>query len=126
MTPNPEKPNEKIPLESLHPDFSISVGGSWMWNRNPSLYMEHVDRKVMFFFSAEDLAKLGDCPSVAKIGNNLDTETATQYPYTAFVYGNQNNSDDLVSFARKFSNPQMIESLTSTWVSRQNAKVTKL
>ena len=126
MTPNPETSNENIPLESLHPDFHSSVGGGWVWNRNPLLYMEHVDRKAMFFFSADDLAQLGDCPSVAKIGNNLDPETATQYPYIAFVYGNKNNVDELVSFARRFSNPQLIEGLTSSWVRRQNAKVTKL
>ncbi len=117
---------EDTPLESLHPDFHISVGGKWLWNKNPSLHEGGVDRKVMFQFGADDADKLKDCPSVAKIGINQNPETSIHYPYIGFIYGNAENVSDLMNFGRQFRESQIIEGLTDTWVSKENAKITKL
>lgn len=121
-----EKPHERAPLESLHPDFSVSVGGNWIWNKNPALHIEHPDRKVMFIFDETDCSKFDRCPSIAKIGRNQELNTATQYPYIAFVYGTKANESELITFAQQFTNPQLIEGLTSTWVSKEHATITDL
>lgn len=121
-----EKSGENISLESLHHDFFVNVGGDWLWNKNPALYMGEVDRKVLFLFNEYDSEHLNECPFVAKIGKNVDVDTNSKYNFIGFAYGDKSASEDLKVFARRFEKSQMIEGLTDTWVSKQNAKITDL
>jgi len=126
MSLETEKPRENIPLESLNPKFHVSLGGGWLWNKNPGLHMGYVDRKVLFLFKAEDRELLSDCPSVAKIGKNNDTETLGEYEFIGFAYGNRELSEQLISFANQFSKSKLIQGLTDTWGSKGNSTITDL
>ncbi len=121
-----EKTENNISLESLHPDFNISVDGNWLWNKNPGLCEGGIDRKVLFLFNEQDRELLGDCPSVAKIGINTATDTQTQYKYIGFVYGDKDSEGDIISFAKRFQKAKKITGLTSSWGSKENSVVTEL
>ena len=126
MNPETRKSPDFIPLESLHSDFHVSVGGDWLWNKNPGLYIGNADRKVLFLFGADDAHNLSQCPSVGKIGLNTDSQTSASYPYVGFAYGDKSNEAELRTFAKQFPKAQLIEGLTDTWVSKPNAKITDI
>lgn len=121
-----EQPDENTPLESLNPEFRVSLGGGWLWNKNPGLHVGDVDRKVLFLFNASEKDLLSECPSIAKIGNNSDLSTLAEYEYIGFAYGNKESSEELINFARRFPKSKSIQGLTDTWISKESATVTDL
>lgn len=119
-----EKLRGKENIKYVHGDFSKRYG-PWAFNKayNPYQYAENTpNHKVRFSF--DNPALLDNCPYIAKIGVNLDTDVPGKY--IGFVYGFDEDVEEMKSWSEKFNFAELISGLDSDGVSKDDSQIFRI
>lgn len=105
-------------ISELHDEFKI-VSGNWVFNRfwNPEDGV--MVNKVRAGF--DDPSLLDDIKFSAKIALNNDPKIPNEY--VIFIYGNNEDQENLRYLANKFPYAELIKNTSSTGKSRENSEV---